>query len=311
MWSRPVIRICRRAPRFAPEEGFTAPEGWAVEVDPNTGAVSVTPPEGANPGDSITVPVTVTYPDGTTDTANATVTVGGDDAANNNPDYNVGTTTPGTPVTVPQSGDDDLPEGTTFAPEEGFTAPEGWTVEVDPNTGAVTVTPSDLAIAGETVTVPVVVTYPDGTSETIDATVVVSNTTVDDGSSVSDRCVAAGLTVGLPLLFLIPLGIASQVNIPGLSPMISQVQGQIEQTNTNLQRNLGIFDPNAAQFVQQFNAQLNQNGPAGQVLGGAALVAAGLLASAYLYDNCVGGGSSTSSTSSGSSGSSTSSLSSE
>ncbi|MDY5785543.1 Rib/alpha-like domain-containing protein [Corynebacterium sp.] len=118
-----------------------------------------------------------------------------------------------------------------------------------------------------------------------------------DGSSVSDRCVAAATTVGLPLLFLIPLGFATELNIPGLSPVITQVQRQIGQINTELQRSLGMFEPNTAQFVQQINAQLNQYS---QAFRGLALVAAGLLAGAYVFDNCVDGGSSSSSSSSSS-----------
>ncbi|PMD02239.1 YPDG domain-containing protein, partial [Brevibacterium paucivorans] len=45
--------------------GDDAPDG--VKVDENTGEITVTIPEDAKPGDKITVPVEVTYPDGSTD----------------------------------------------------------------------------------------------------------------------------------------------------------------------------------------------------------------------------------------------------
>ncbi|MDO5512764.1 Rib/alpha-like domain-containing protein, partial [Corynebacterium sp.] len=391
---------------FSIPEDYTPPAGWEAEVDPTTGTVTVTPPADAAPGDLILVPVVVTYPDGSSETVVSTVTVGAPDvtpteADENQPDYQPESTVPGTPVDVTQ--DADLPEGTEFTLPEGYTPPAGWDVVVDPTTGTVTVTPPADAAPGAVIQVPIVATYPDGSQDNVTATVAVGmddlyypgtqvqqggtatvstprgpdggplpddvefrlgddapewaslnedgsitvtpgrdvlpgfytipvevtdadgNTiilpavvqvtpaapVVDDpssppSSSYSQRCAAAGVTVGLPLLFLIPLGLAAQVNMPGLSPMISQIQGQIEQTNANLQRNLGIFDPNAAQFVEQLNAMLNENGQAGQIIGGAALVAAGLLVSSYLHDNCVGGGSSTSSASSLSSGSSSS-----
>ena len=46
-----------------------------VTVDPNTGAITVVIPQDAKPGDKITVPVDVTYPDGSNETVDVTVTV--------------------------------------------------------------------------------------------------------------------------------------------------------------------------------------------------------------------------------------------
>ncbi|WP_409327404.1 YPDG domain-containing protein [Staphylococcus pseudintermedius] len=43
--------------------------------------------------------------------------------------------------------------------------PEGWTAEVDPDNGTVTVTPPADATPGTSVDIPVKVTYPDGSSE--------------------------------------------------------------------------------------------------------------------------------------------------
>uniref|UniRef100_UPI001C52A777 YPDG domain-containing protein n=1 Tax=Nosocomiicoccus ampullae TaxID=489910 RepID=UPI001C52A777 len=61
----------------------------------------------------------------------------------------------------------DAPEGTKFKIDENFTVPEGYTVEIDENTGVITVTaPEELD--GDTVEefdVPVVVTYPDKTTD--------------------------------------------------------------------------------------------------------------------------------------------------
>ncbi|WP_176744785.1 YPDG domain-containing protein, partial [Staphylococcus sp. HMSC071G07] len=56
------------------------PTGWTVDVDPNTGTVTATPPADADPNTSVDIPVTVKYPDGSTETTNAKVTVTPNDA---------------------------------------------------------------------------------------------------------------------------------------------------------------------------------------------------------------------------------------
>lgn len=108
------------------------------------------------------------------------------------------------------------------------------------------------------------------------------------GSSTSDRCVQAAATVGIPLLALLPIGLATQVNIPGLSPLVADAQAQLQSFNTNLQQQSGFHDPAIAEFAAQLNAQLQQNGGViGKAVGAAALIAIGGLVGKYLYDSCV------------------------
>ncbi|MCJ0936197.1 YPDG domain-containing protein, partial [Mammaliicoccus sciuri] len=141
-------------------------------VDPNTGAVTVTPPADAEPGTTKEIPVKVKYPDGSTDDASVSVTVKPNEAQENEPGYNTENpgqpieTKPGVSVTIPQNGDQDLPTGTTFEIPEG-SVPDGWTATVDPNTGAVTVTPPADAKPGTTADIPVKVKYPDGSKDEI------------------------------------------------------------------------------------------------------------------------------------------------
>ncbi len=52
------------------------PSGWEVTVDHNTGELTVKPSKDAVPGTSVIIPVTVTYPDGSTEEVSTTVTVG-------------------------------------------------------------------------------------------------------------------------------------------------------------------------------------------------------------------------------------------
>ncbi|REH80239.1 YPDG domain-containing protein, partial [Staphylococcus felis] len=62
-------------------------------------------------------------------------------------------TTPGNPVTVPQTGDTELPPGTKLeVPTDKI--PEGWTVTVDPDNGTVTVTPPADVEPGTSVDIP-------------------------------------------------------------------------------------------------------------------------------------------------------------
>ncbi|REI11386.1 hypothetical protein DOS71_03350, partial [Staphylococcus felis] len=140
------------------------PSGWTVTVDPNNGTVTATPPANAQPGTSVDIPVRVTYPDGSVDNTRTNVRVVPNDAQENTPGYEDGNTTPGNPVTVPQTGDTELPPGTKFEVPP-TSVPEDWTVTVDPDNGEVTVTPPADAEPGTSVDIPVKVTYPDGSTE--------------------------------------------------------------------------------------------------------------------------------------------------
>nr|WP_232011957.1 YPDG domain-containing protein [Staphylococcus condimenti] len=155
------------------------PEGWAVTVDPDTGDVTATPGKDVKPGTSVDIPVKVTYPDGSEDQATAKVGVVSDDAADHTPAYEDANTKPGQPVTVKQTGDKDIPDGTTFSVDPKD-VPEGWTVTVDPKTGDVTITPGKDVEPGTSVDIPVKVTYPDGTSETAPIKVSVTPTDADN-----------------------------------------------------------------------------------------------------------------------------------
>ncbi|MGV0350969.1 Rib/alpha-like domain-containing protein, partial [Corynebacterium guaraldiae] len=96
------------------------------------------------------------------------------------PAYEKATAPQGKSTTVPAPKDpaQALPEGTAFQQVEDITTPDGkeiaapdW-IKVNPEDGSIQVTPSAETPVGE-YTIPVLVTYPDGSRETIEATVTV------------------------------------------------------------------------------------------------------------------------------------------
>ena len=131
---------------------------------------------------------------------------------------------------------------------------------------------------------------------------------LSSGSSNVDwkRCAPAAAGVGIPLLFLLPIGLASQMNIPGFSPLVKQVSAQIDginrqlgAQNTALQKQLGIYNGPLAQQANQINLMLKKVSPeAGRIGGGIALAAAGALALGLVANACSPNGGSSSSSSS-------------
>ncbi|MDY3128242.1 MAG: YPDG domain-containing protein [Corynebacterium sp.] len=144
------------------ELGPNAPAG--ASVDPDTGVVTYPVPADAVSGSTISVPVVVTYEDGSTDNATVKITVDSDAATDFLPQTPETTLVPGNGSVSSQAivFKGDQPDAPTFGVPTGWTAPEGYTVTVDPNTGAVSVTPPASLDANtvEDFTVPVIVSYP-------------------------------------------------------------------------------------------------------------------------------------------------------
>ncbi|WP_077700265.1 Rib/alpha-like domain-containing protein [Staphylococcus hominis] len=131
-------------------------------------------PDGNTPG-TTEVDVTVTYPDGTKDHVKVPVIVGEETQANtNDPGYDNVTVDPGETVKVPQTGDNTMPDGTQYEIDKSK-VPSDWEVTVDHNTGELTVKPSEDAVPGTSIVIPVTVTYPDGSTEEVSTTITVGD----------------------------------------------------------------------------------------------------------------------------------------
>ena len=223
------------------------------------------------------------------------------------PDWNDAKTTPGESVEIekdPNSGD--VESGTTVEVTDG-----SGTAEIDDN-GTITVTPDEDAKPDDKIVVEV--KDPEGkVIDTVEVTIEEKDkpgsneggSSIPSGSSNVDwkRCAPAAAGLGLPLLFLLPIGLASQMNIPGFSPLVKQVSAQIDginrqlgQQNAALQKQLGIYNGPLAKQASQIDLMLKKVSPeAGRIGGGVALAAAGALALGLLINSCAPGAGSSSS----------------
>lgn len=139
-----------------------------VTVDPTTGALTAAPSVDQAPGE-YTVPVTVTYSDGSTDTVDAKITVTDNEAATHEAQggdvtkpYGEATTADDVTNAVKITPDDDVAKNATVTVDDPTTLPDGKTPG--------------------TVEVPVTVTYPDGSQDHT----TVSVTTKEPGQTVTD-----------------------------------------------------------------------------------------------------------------------------
>ena len=182
------------------ELGADAPKG--ASIDDKTGKVTYAAPADQPAGD-VEIPVVVTYEDGTTDNATAKATVSAAAPADSNadkyqPEYGGMTVKQGETATVEPTFKDKAGQPVNKADvpvakyELGSNAPEG--ASIDQATGAVTYTAPANQPAGE-VTIPVVVSYADGTTDNATAKATVSATTPAESNADKYQPEYSGMTV--------------------------------------------------------------------------------------------------------------------
>ena len=143
------------------QTGLTA---LPVEIDPETGAITVKASEDAPVGANFDIPLKLTLPDGSVQEITVPVATKSE-AANQVVSWRpVKVTEAGTPVTVAPS---QAPAGATFALAASFDA-DGWQASVDPKTGAITAARNGDEEDPQAALIPVVVTFADGSQRVVE-----------------------------------------------------------------------------------------------------------------------------------------------
>ena len=128
---------------------------------------------------------------------------------------------------------------------------------------------------------------PDGQSygeRKIEINVNVENNTRTEqkGSSaeLDGKCIAGIVGLTAPLLLAIPLGILSQVQIPGLEGVSAQINGAIQDANNRIQQGLGIYNEDRAQRAAGIQGAFSIENPEqlGMAAGALGAISLGLLA---------------------------------
>lgn len=181
----------------SPLTEMTTEDGWKYTIDPKTGVVTSTPPAGSKPGDKKTITVDVVTPSGATPKVPVTTVVKLTNSWEAEPNYPSETVYPG--ETATSSLTIQKPEGVEVAKENPYAIqpPEGykatgdnnkfgnptytvttengdWIVGLD-DKGNVVATAPKTAKPGDTVNVPVKVTYSDKSTDDVTASIVVED----------------------------------------------------------------------------------------------------------------------------------------
>ncbi|WP_286204305.1 Rib/alpha-like domain-containing protein [Corynebacterium afermentans] len=143
------------------QTGLTA---LPVEIDPETGAITVKVSEDAPVGANFDIPLKLTLPDGSVQEITVPVATQSEAASQVVSWRPVQVTEAGTPVTVAPS---QAPAGATFALAASFGA-DGWQASVDPKTGAITAARNGDEEDPQATLIPVVVTFADGSQRVVE-----------------------------------------------------------------------------------------------------------------------------------------------
>ena len=114
----------------------------------------------------------------------------------------------------------------------------------------------------------------------VEAGAELGNQQTEKGSAELDgKCIASIVGLTAPLLLAIPLGILSQVQIPGLEGVSAQINGAIQDANTRIQQGLGIYNDDRAQRAAGIQGAFSIENPEmiGMAAGALGAITLGLL----------------------------------
>ena len=112
--------------------------------------------------------------------------------------------------------------------------------------------------------------------------------TQNGSSEIDGRCIASLVGLSAPLLFLIPVALLSQVQIPGLEGVSAQINNAIREANDYVQRGLGIYDRDRAERAAGVQGAFQIANPEmiGLAAGSLGVITAGLLLIDTVLRNC-------------------------
>ncbi len=122
----------------------------------------------------------------------------------------------------------------------------------------------------------------------IDVNVQVEQSGSSNANFKDPKCIAGLVGMASPLLLLIPLGILSQVRVPGLESLRAEVNAAIKRANDDIQRGLGIYDHDRAQTAAGLQGAFQVANPQMIGLAGGALgaITAGLIIMDVVLRSC-------------------------
>ncbi|WP_083290230.1 G5 domain-containing protein [Corynebacterium sp. HMSC05H05] len=157
--------------RYTFEDGSTeyTTGDWTLKIDPDTGELSTTIPPNVFPGAQLTVPVKVHYATGANpQITTGTISVIGDKSGEDTAHYQPKLTKAGESVSTEFQSLLTDPKLATFKLPPKNQWPKDWEFTID-ESGTITATPGPSVPNGQSVSIPVHVTYPDGSTAEVPA----------------------------------------------------------------------------------------------------------------------------------------------
>ncbi|OIR43509.1 hypothetical protein BJP06_05895 [Corynebacterium sp. NML120713] len=116
----------------------------------------------------------------------------------------------------------------------------------------------------------------DGVASDYSVNIVVNQ---NNAGSSDGKCIASLVGIASPLLLLIPLGILSQVRVPGLEGIQGKLNAAVREANDRIQRGLGIYDRDRAERAAGIQNAFSAVNPelVGLAAGALGTITAGLL----------------------------------
>ena len=212
----------------------SGPSEWGIELIDGAGTITLTPPENAKADEHAAVQISLWFPDGSHADAefNAQVTPGEAPQPTSSapaPSTETGTETGTETSTVPTA----VPPATPTVATSAATSAPSAAVSTSATTATPTAAPQPTTAAPAVPTTPTAptetpTTQPTQPTQTTQTTQVQTPLPAVPGEGSSGASISRGLALAMsPLMLLIPIALAQQTAVPGLTPALEQLDAQL------------------------------------------------------------------------------------